>query len=72
VRTSPDGRVNGPEPLFPPKKERFFGKSRASDFVRCIPGNTWLSKALKYYFELNFCRQCIYQRQFWVCDTYHL
>jgi len=68
ARTSPDGRVDGPEPLFPPKKGRFFGKSRASDVVRCTPGNTLLTKALNYSFELKFCRQCIYQRQFRICD----
>ena len=53
----------------PPKKGRLFGKSRASDFVRRIPGNT---KALNYYFELNFCRQCVHQWQFRICDTCHL
>jgi len=47
VRTSPDGRVNRPEPLFPPpKKGRLFGKSHASDFVRRTPGNTLLTKVL--------------------------
>jgi len=56
----------------PPKKGRLFGKNRASDFVRHIPGNTLLTKALNYYFELNFCRQCIYQRQFRICDNCRL
>jgi len=32
----------------PPKKGHVFGKSRASDFVGCIPGNTVLTKALNY------------------------
>ena len=55
-----------------PKKGCHFGKSRASDFVRRIPGNTLLTKALNHYLELNFCRQCIYQRQSQICDTCHL
>jgi len=55
-----------------PKKGRLFGKSRASDFVRRNPGNTWLTKALNYYFELSFCRQWIYQRQFQICDNCRL
>ena len=57
---------------FPPKKGRLFGKSRASDFVRRIPGNTLLTKVLNYYFDLNFCRQWIYQWQFRICDNCHL
>jgi len=56
----------------PSKKGRLFGKSRTSDFVRCIPGNTLLTEVLNYYFELNFCRQCIYQQQFRICDTCRL
>ena len=56
----------------PPKKGRLFGKSRTSDFVRRIPGNTLLTKALNCYLELNFCRQCIYQRQSRICDTCRL
>jgi len=73
ARTSPDGRVDGPEPLFHlPKKGRLFGKSRASDFVRHMPGNTWLTKVPNYYLELNFCRQCVYQWQSQICDTCHL
>jgi len=63
VRTSPDGWADEPEPLFPPKKGRLFGKTRASHFVGRIPGNTLITKALNHYLELNFCRQCIYQRQ---------
>jgi len=62
-------RVDGPEPLFPPKKGRLFSKSRASDFVRRIPGNTLLTEALNRYLELNFCRQCIYWWQSPICDT---
>ena len=61
MRTLPDGGVNEPEPL-PPKKEHLFGQSRASDLVRSIPGNTLLTKKLNHYFELNFCKQCIYQQ----------
>ena len=37
-------------------------------FVRLIPGNTLLSKEQKYYLELSFCRQCIYQWQSQICD----
>jgi len=62
----------GLNPSFPPKKGRLFGKSRASDFVRHIPGNTLLTKALNHYLGLNFCRQCIYQGQSRICDTCHL
>jgi len=47
----------------PTKKGCLFGKTRASDFVRCIPGNTLLTKALNNYLELNFCRQCIHEQQ---------
>jgi len=73
ARTLPDGWVDEPETLFSPsKKGRLFGESCTSDFVRCIPGNTLLTKALNYYFELNFCRQCISQRQFRICDTCRL
>jgi len=57
---------------FPSKKGRLFGKSRTSDFVIYIPRNTLLTKALNYYFELNYCRQCIYQRQLRICDTWRL
>ena len=46
-----------------PKKGCLFGKSCVSHFVRCIPGNTLLTKALNHYFQLKFCRQWIYQRQ---------
>ena len=52
-----------------PKKGCLFGKSRTSDFVRHIPRNTSLTKALNYYLEINFCTQCIYQRQSWMCHT---
>ena len=55
-----------------PKKGCLFGKSRTSDFVRRNPGNTLLTKVLNYYFELNFCWQWIYQRQFRICDNCHL
>ena len=73
ARTSPDGRVDGSELLFPPpKKGCLFGKSCASDFVRNISGNTLLTKVLNYYFDLNFCRQCIYQWQFRICDNCRL
>jgi len=44
-----------------PKKGCLLGESHASDFVRPIPQNTLLTKVLNHYFELNFCRQCIYQ-----------
>ena len=54
------------------KKGRLFGKSRTSDFLRHIPGNTLLTKALNYYLELNFCRQCIYQQQSWSYDSCRL
>ena len=55
-----------------PKKGCLSGKSRASDFVRYIPGNTLLTKALNHWLELNFFRQCFYQRQSRICDTGHL
>ena len=71
--TSADGRVDEPEPLFPPpKKGRLFGKSCTSDFVKHIPGNTLLTIVLNHYFELNFCRQHVYQRQSRIRDTCHL
>jgi len=58
VRTSPDGDGStGLNLSSPPKKGRLYGKSRASDFVRPIPGKTLLTKALNYYFELNCCRR---------------
>ena len=71
-KTLPDGQVDRPEPLLHPKKGCLFGKSRASDFVRRNPRNTLLTKALNYYLELNFCKQCIYQQYSWICDTCRL
>ena len=72
ARTLPDGQVNGPEPLFPPRKGRLVGKSRTSDFVRGIPRNTLLTKALNHYLELNFCGRRVYQRQSRICGTCRL
>jgi len=72
ARTSPDGWVDRSELSSPPKKGCLFGNSLASDFVRRILGNTLLTKALNYYFELNFCRQWIYQWQPRICDTCRL
>jgi len=37
MKTLPDGQVDGPEPLFPPKKGHFFGKSRTSNLVGYFP-----------------------------------
>jgi len=56
-------RLTGLNLSSPPKKGCLFGKSHVSDFVRHIPRNTLLTKVLNHYFELNFCRQCIYQWQ---------
>jgi len=58
--------------LLPPRKGRRFGKSRASDFVRRMPGITLLTKALNRHLELSFCRQCIYQQQSQIRDTCRL
>jgi len=56
----------------PTKKGHLFGKSLTSDFVRHIPRNILLTKALNHYLELNFCRQCIYQQQSLICDSWSL
>jgi len=48
MKIFPDRQVDGPEPLFSPKKGRLFGKSHSFDFVGPIPGNMWLTKALIY------------------------
>ena len=52
--------------LPPPRRDAFLVR------VTHILGNTLLTKVLNYYFELNFCRLCIYQRQSRICDTCHL